>query len=110
MRENRTSGSVWGALGNRCSYHDYGVYRLKLCSRMKNWMIFVLLICPDGVAILLATTVMEMIYRVSIYYNFSNSGLEFLSLGFGICLFTLMFLYRALIFLKRRKEKRSDTI
>jgi preprotein translocase subunit SecA len=23
MRENRTSGSVWGTLGNRCSYHDY---------------------------------------------------------------------------------------
>ncbi len=22
MRENRTSGSVWGVLGNRCSYHE----------------------------------------------------------------------------------------
>ncbi len=30
MRENCTSGSVWGALGNWCSYHDYGqVARMK---------------------------------------------------------------------------------
>ncbi|MBA6254511.1 MULTISPECIES: hypothetical protein [unclassified Colwellia] len=73
--------------------------------RIKNSLIFVLLICPDGVGIALVCVVMEVFYRISIYFGYSNSELEFLSLFFGLGTFIVLFIYRLTVYhLKKRKN------
>jgi hypothetical protein len=72
---------------------------------LKHTLMFVVLLCPEGVAIALVCSLMELVYRLSVYFGFSNSSLNFLSLFFGFSVFIILFMYRLfLYFIKKRKK------
>ncbi|WDE11747.1 hypothetical protein [Thalassomonas haliotis] len=72
---------------------------------IKKSGIFILLLCPEGVAILLVCTIMEGLYRASIALGYSNNNLEFLALGFGIFIFIVLFSFKLFAYLVKRKNK-----
>jgi len=76
-----------------------------MLDNLKKVSIFVILLCPEGIAILLVCSVMELIYRASISLGFSNDSLEYLSLGFGVVVFVIMFTFRLIAYFVKKNNK-----
>jgi hypothetical protein len=62
------------------------------------------LICPNGVAILLVGVMMEILYRICIALSLLENGLEFLALGFGVVGFSILFSFKLFIYFVKPKD------
>jgi hypothetical protein len=71
---------------------------------MKLVLVFIITLCPHGVAIFLVCSVMEVLYRGLIQFGIIEGGLEFLSLGFGVVTFVVLFCHRLFIYFLKRKK------
>lgn len=76
-----------------------------MLSMLKKASIFVILLCPEGIAILLVCSVMELIYRATISLGFSNDSFEYLSLGFGVVIFVIMFTLKFIAYFIKKNNK-----
>ena len=81
-----------------------------MLNKIKSLFVFIITLCPNGVAILLVCSVMEILYRGLIQFNIIGGGLEFLSLGFGGVTFLLLFLQRLTLYFLQKKKRRGKTI
>lgn len=75
-----------------------------MLKKLKDSAVFVLIVCPEGVAVAILGSLMELIYRICIYFKLLNSGLELLPFIGGFVLFSVLFAWKLLVyFLKRHR-------
>jgi len=67
---------------------------VQLGDRVKSGALFVLFVCPDGIAIAATSLVMELLYRLAIRLNYLGTGLEYLAVSVGFGLFVLILGFR----------------
>ena len=75
-----------------------------MLKRLKDSAVFVLVFCPEGVAVAILGSLMELIYRACVFFKLLNSGLELLPFIGGFVLFVVLFAWKILVyFLKRNR-------
>jgi hypothetical protein len=70
---------------------------------IKKWSTFTVLICPNGVAILLIGVIIEILYNLCTALGFLGNSLELLALSFGLAGFYVLFSFKRLVYFAKKK-------
>ncbi len=74
-----------------------------LIKKIKEWFVTALLICPDGIAIAIIGVLLELLYRVCVYFGFLGSELNYFALTAGFTIFSLLIGWRLICYVLRKK-------
>jgi|GEM_PF-3590277 len=72
---------------------------------LKEKLKFAILLAPDALAYSLICIVWEPLYRLCILVGLAETGLEWFPFKFGLIVFGLLFSYRYIAYLIKRKSK-----
>ena len=76
--------------------------------KLMSILVFILIVCPDGLSYFLVLSIGEIGYRALVYWGKANTGLEFLFLGFGAGFYAVLFSYRISISLIKNNHRNKS--
>lgn len=76
-----------------------------MLNKLKNAILFMIVIAPDGFGALLLFIFIELFFQVYVYLGYGNPELKFFFIKFGIGLFFVFFVCRLGLYFIKRKFK-----
>lgn len=78
-----------------------------MLKKIINGLVFVLLVCPEGLAIFTLGMIMELIYRLGVHLGYLKPGIELLLVVGSFVLGLMLFSWKMLVYyFKKHNEAR----